>query len=71
MGRFNPRRDVHEVYEAASAWSQRCLLRDDSILSDQQLWTKENVEELVIVTKVWGVDRFVEAILSELGAAYR
>jgi 5-methylcytosine-specific restriction enzyme B len=48
MGRFNPSRDVHEVYDAAFAWSQRCLLRDDSILSDQKFWTKGNVEELVV-----------------------
>jgi len=47
MARFHPDRDVNEVYDAARAWSQRCLLRDGSILSDQQFWTKKHVEELV------------------------
>src|SRR5262249_48655197 len=66
MARSNPRRNVDEIYDAAHAWSQRCLLQDGSIFSDQRLWTKDNVGELMSAVKGWGVDKSDASFLEKL-----
>lgn len=34
------------VYEAAKAWTERCLLDGGSVFSEERLWTAENVRQL-------------------------
>lgn len=37
---------ITQVLEAARAWRDRCVLADQSVFSDQALWTAENLEDL-------------------------
>ena len=34
------------VLNAANAWKEKCLIGDGSLFSNEQLWTKENIEAL-------------------------
>ena len=51
MARWTAKRPNEEYLEdilsAADAWRERCLLQDGSaFLDDEELWTRENVQEL-------------------------
>ena len=38
--------DHTEILTAAGEWRDQCLLHDGSILSDRQLWSMANLDEL-------------------------
>lgn len=46
MARFCGDHDVDPKIKAASQWREKCLIGNGSILSDAQLWTKDNVAAL-------------------------
>lgn len=45
MSRYTGEGDVGAVLEAADTWRANCLLRDGSVFSDDQIWTKSNFDE--------------------------
>jgi hypothetical protein len=45
MSRYTGEADVSAVLQAADRWREQCFLRDGSILSDESLWTKANLDE--------------------------
>lgn len=46
MSRYTGETDVAAVLEASDAWRANCLLRDGSVFSDEQIWSKQNFDEL-------------------------
>jgi len=45
MSRYTGGADVSAVLQAADRWREQCFLHDGSILSDESLWTKANLDE--------------------------
>src|SRR5438105_4575038 len=46
MARFNPNHEATAVLDAANKWIKQCWIQDNSVFSDQHLWTNENLLEL-------------------------
>lgn len=47
MSRYNPHHKTEALYQAVSAWADRCLVNHGSLLDPAlQLWTKEFLDEL-------------------------
>lgn len=46
MGRSSEVDHLDELLGAAAAWKNRCLLADDSVLSNYRLWTRESIDML-------------------------
>ena len=46
MAIWTSQKQTPQILKAADEWRQRCLLRDGSILSDRNLWTKQNISDL-------------------------
>lgn len=46
MARFNSKTGVAAIYDAVSAWRDRCLLSEGSVFSDATLWTVPVLDEL-------------------------
>lgn len=46
MSRFHPDWDIEPILEAASYWKDMALLGNGSVLSNAQLWTDQNLDEL-------------------------
>jgi len=47
MSRFQPTRDVSQIYAVAEKWLHSCLINDGSLFSDRSLWSAGTVAELV------------------------
>ena len=46
MAAFNPDHDVTRTLDAAQSWFRRCMVDDQSVFSDAQLWITKNIDEL-------------------------
>ena len=46
MARLTKSRSLEPVIDAAQEWIRTCLIADNSVLSDEALWTPENVAEV-------------------------
>lgn len=46
MARWTGNPETPSVLAAAEAWRERCVADDGSILSEQRLWTPDNLEAL-------------------------
>ena len=47
LSRYNPHhQDLDRTLAAAAAWRDRCLVEDQSVFSDESLWTAARFEEL-------------------------
>lgn len=70
MARWTGHDEIGNVLAAAEAWRQRCFLGDDSILTDEALWTQPNLDELYRVftdNPIEGADqRFYEKLRQQL-----
>ena len=60
------------IFEAAEKWKQRCLLESGSLLTEEQLWTRENFEALhtyFVERPDEGSDSFEEKLRRQLDPA--
>jgi len=46
MSRFNPKRNLGPLLEAAAHWIQRSLIDEQSLFADKELWTSGHLEEV-------------------------
>lgn len=46
MSRFNPKRNLGPLLEAATHWIQRCLIDEQSLFTNRPLWTSVHLEEV-------------------------
>ena len=72
MSRYNPNGDITSILGAAENWKKKCLLKDGSVFSKEELWTKANFELLqkYFVERLDGSKKdFLEKLRGQLGAA--
>lgn len=48
MSRFNPHHDLQKLFDVVSIWKENCLKNNGSLFSSGKVWSKENVQQLVI-----------------------
>lgn len=73
MARWTGHPEIEIVLAGAQAWRDRCLLSDGSLLTDQPLWTGDNVAELhrrFVDNPIEGSDqKFYEKLASQIAPA--
>ena len=48
MSRYNPDHPhAHRIFDAVQRWADRCLVKDNSVFSDEAIWTAAHVRELI------------------------
>ena len=52
MARWNDLEWREDVYAAANKWRDECFYNDDSLFSDEKLWTLENIQKLFEYLKI-------------------
>ena len=60
------------IVSAAETWKRRCLVGSSSVLSDQSLWTKDNVDtlkRLFVDNPILGDRSFYDKLQEQIGAA--
>ena len=72
MSIYNPHGDITPILGAAEDWKKRCLLKDGSVFTKEELWTKANFELLqkYFVERLDGSKKsFLEKLRGQLGDA--
>jgi len=71
MARWTGDANIDEVFAAADAWRERCILADGSLFSDEKLWTLDNAQEFkkrFVEHPIEGAERsFYDKLEEQLG----
>ena len=69
MSRYCGKHDVTPIIDAAHEWRDKCLLANGSMFTNSNIWTKENVEQLVrhfVENLDWGEGDFFHKLSDQL-----
>lgn len=74
MARFTGESEVAAVLQAADAWRDRCFLKDDSVLSDEPLWSRTNLDafqKIIVENPIEGSRDFFDKLKEQLAHAQK
>ena len=72
MSRYCGDKDATAILTAASVWRERCLVNGKSIFSDSDIWTNDNIDELIhyfVNNLDWGKGNFLTKLEEQLSPA--
>ena len=72
MATWTGQNQAPAIVSAAEAWKQRCMLANGSVLSDQSIWTKDNVDtlkRLFVDNPILGDRSFYDKLEEQISAA--
>ena len=72
MSRKSQKYDLSEILEAAEQWRDRCLVRDDSMFLDEEIWNQEGFQQLrqdFVLNPDEGEGSFLERMEQQLASS--